>query len=156
MTRTTAFSPELESVMNFKVGPEVATSSTNSPVRRGNHNRQSNWYTMAFIKLNYLRNLESGWDGYRGKPVSEQNAYFALSMLTKICTDDTPAPHIIPGSGGDLQIEWHTTKGDIELNIMAPYKVNVWIDYKDHEEEIELTLGWNFDSIAEHVKKITE
>jgi hypothetical protein len=64
---------------------------------------------------------------------------------------DAPAPQIVPGSNGDLQIEWHTETIDIELHICAPYEVQAWrltSSTGDDGEEINLTndftvvAGW--------------
>ena len=54
--------------------------------------------------------LKPGWDGYKGVPVSSENAYFSLNLLRSICKINTPIPQIIPGANGDLQIEWHTLR----------------------------------------------
>ena len=73
------------------------------------------WWPQIVSQLEEFVRLEIGWDGYHGIPVSLGNAIFALNMLKVTCLPDTPIPQIVPGSQGDLQIEWHTENGDIEL-----------------------------------------
>jgi len=51
---------------------------------------------------------------------------FAASVLASACPPDAPKPEIVPGTDGDLQIEWHTCLADIELDIHAPYEVHAW------------------------------
>lgn len=115
------------------------------------------WFEEVKRRLEYLIRLEQGWDGYRGLPVSLDNAYFALKMLENICGTETPAPQIVPGVAGDLQIEWHTLKGDIELHVKAPNDVDAWILETDGDEAgVERSLTTDFTEIAMWVQNITE
>lgn len=84
------------------------------------------WRQEVTEKLNELTALERGWDGYRARPVSFDTAHFALQMLESICRVSAPAPQIVPGSNGDLQIEWHSDNGDVELHVVGPYRVEAW------------------------------
>lgn len=115
------------------------------------------WFEEVKRRLGYLIRLEQGWDGYKGLPVRFDNAYFALQMLENICGAETPAPQIVPGVSGDLQIEWHTLKGDIELHVNAPNDVDAWILEIDGDEAgVERSLTTDFTEIAIWVTKITE
>lgn len=84
------------------------------------------WRRAAVLQLNELGGLPVGWDGYRAPPVRFENASFALRMLESICGTDAPLPQIVPGSGGDLQVEWHLLGGDLELHVRAPNDVHAW------------------------------
>lgn len=84
------------------------------------------WWQEIIRRLDELCKLEPGWDGYAAPPVSFSNAYFAASVLASACPPDAPKPEIVPGTDGDLQIEWHTCLADIELDIHAPYEVHAW------------------------------
>ncbi len=115
------------------------------------------WHSVVMDRLNALVKLERGWDGYKGIPVSFENANFALNLLHAACSIDTPSPQIVPGSNGDLQIEWHTEEGDIELHIQAPYKVEAWRSSEStgiDGEEISLTN--NFAVVAKWIAEISE
>ena len=115
------------------------------------------WFEEVKQRLEYLIRLEQGWDGYKGLSVSFDNAYFAMQMLESICGTETPAPQIVPGVAGDLQIEWHTLKGDIELHVKAPNEVDAWILETDGDETgVERSLTTDFTEIATWVTKITE
>ena len=76
--------------------------------------------------LEELIRLPRGWDGYRAPPVSFENANFALKMMESICGRLTPPPQVVPGSGGDLQVEWHLAGGDVELHVRGPNDVHAW------------------------------
>lgn len=115
------------------------------------------WSEEVKRRLEYLIRLEQGWDGYKGSPVSFDNACFALRMLESICGTETPAPQIVPGMEGDLQIEWHTLKGDIELHVRAPNDVDAWIlEIDNNGDGVERSLTTDFTEIALWVEKITE
>lgn len=115
------------------------------------------WFEEVKGRLEYLIRLERGWDGYKGLPVSFDNAYFALQMLESICGTETHAPQIVPGVAGDLQIEWHTLKGDIELHVKAPNDVDAWIlETNGDAAGLERSLTTDFTEIAMWVQNIME
>lgn len=115
------------------------------------------WSDDVKKQLEELIQLPYGWDGYQGVHVSFENATFTLRMLEAICGLKTITPQIVPGIAGDLQIEWHTLKGDIELHVKKPNDVHAWYALADGDpdgEEMELTN--NFAPIESWVRKITE
>lgn len=104
-----------------------------------------------------VRELPVGWDGYSAKPVSLLSANFALRMLDAICGSGADTPQIVPGLEGDLQLEWHTMKGDVELHVLGPNRVQGWRRLVGPiEREDELELGIEFSAVAEWVREITE
>jgi hypothetical protein len=118
----------------------------------------ASWRDAVLCHLDDLVKLPFGWDGYRAEPVRFWNASYALGLLEAVCGDDAPEPQIVPGSSGDLQIEWHTLRGDIELHIRAPNDVLAWhcdSTTGPEGEEVALTndfldvVGW-IERLAEH------
>jgi hypothetical protein len=111
---------------------------------------RTEWRGAVMSRLESLIQLEDGWDGYKAPPVRLENAYFTLQMLAAVCQHDTAAPQIVPGSVGDLQVEWHDESGEIELHVRAPNSVTGWRVSKSvpEGEEVELTndflvvVGW--------------
>lgn len=115
------------------------------------------WHKKAMEQLENLVHLKHGWDGYQGLPVSFENATFALRMLEAICKNDTPSPQIIPGVSGDLQVEWHTMQGDIELHVKAPNDVRAWHSpFGNGVGEEELNLTFDFIDVAAWVERVKE
>lgn len=115
------------------------------------------WHAAVVARLEELVHLEHGWDGYNGRSVSLDNAFFALKMLEATCREDTPAPQIVPGSNGDIQIEWHTMRGDVELLVRGPNSVCAWrylVGADEDGEEMELTN--DFLAVAMWIKNVTE
>jgi hypothetical protein len=114
------------------------------------------WQDVVIDRLEQLIRLEEGWDGYAGFPVSFVNAKFAFHMLESICRPDTPAPQIVPGPSGDLQIEWHTSTGDIELWVRGPNDVHAWREISKTQECEEQNLTTDFSTVSDWMEQITE
>jgi len=142
-----------------------ALSTTSSTVYSFPSNRQRffitepkcDWRPAITEKLESLIKLELGWDGYQGKPVSFENANFALKMLERIYCNGAPAPQIVPGTAGDLQIEWHTHVADIELHVLAPNNVHAWIsNEKTGPDGSDYPLTIDFTVVAQQLREMTE
>lgn len=115
------------------------------------------WHREVADRLNELTSLSRGWDGYNSPPVSFDTAHFAMQMLEAITREDAPAPQIVPGTSGDLQIEWHTDNGDVELHVVRPYRVTAWRACEDTGEAgQELALTNDFTAVAAWVQSVTE
>lgn len=120
-------------------------------------NSATKWKNEVARRLKELISLDPGWDGYQGIPVKPANAAFAYQVIMAICDDQAPAPQLVPGSNGDLQIEWHTLRGDIELHILGPNNVRAWCAMVGEDADgIEFDLTNNFADVASWVKGITE
>jgi hypothetical protein len=115
------------------------------------------WRQGVIDCLNELVSLERGWDGYRAGPVSFENAYFALNMLDSICSNQAPAPQIVPGSSSDLQVEWHTELADIELHVRGPNDVHAWRSTSSTSPSgEELKLSNDFTVVARWIAEMSE
>ena len=118
---------------------------------------QKGWRDAVIARLQHLIRLPHGWDGYRGGPVSFENATFALRMLEAACRGDAPTPDIVPGANGDLQIEWHTVQAEIELHVRGPNDVNAWrmSEQTDPNGE-EIALTNDFIVVAQWIRNLAE
>lgn len=115
------------------------------------------WRDSVLRRFGELVQLERGWDGYRAGPVNFDTAFFALRMLEAACDSSAPPPQIVPGSEGDMQVEWHMPDGDIELNVLAPNEVHAWRRTEStgsDGEEIFLTN--DFAVVASWIRELTE
>lgn len=108
-------------------------------------------------QLNELVALEQGWDGYGAPAVSFENANFALKVLEAICASSCPPPQMVPGTDCDVQMEWHTHAGDIEIHVQGPNRVHAWRHFAYEgavPEALELTN--DFTPIAGWIASIAE
>ncbi len=114
------------------------------------------WRDMVVSRLNDLVALERGWDGYGGGPVSFENANFALRMLEASCGIEAPAPQIVPGAAGDLQVEWHIGGTDVELDIRGPNNVHAWTcSQSTGPEGQEVDLTNDFTIVAKWIRDLS-
>ena len=132
-----------------------------SPIARpavveASYDKPAAWRFSVDRRLNELVSLPIGWDGYRGKPVSRENAIFARNVIETICGHDLPAPQIVPGINGDLQLEWHTFYGDLELRIVRPNLVNAWFAEGKNDDGIETIFSNDFKVASVWLASITE
>jgi len=119
--------------------------------------RPTRWRAIVVDRLDQLCRLPVGWNGYHAGPVDFGTASFALNMLKSICDPEAPAPSVVPGVNGDLQIEWHLAKGDIELHVRAPNDVHAWRKTPDtNEDGDELVLTVDFTEVVRWIKDVTE
>jgi hypothetical protein len=81
------------------------------------------WWDALQARLNELTALPRGWDGYNGQPVSYICAMFAATVLERVYETNLPLPALVPGADGSLQIEWHVSDFDIELDVLDANKV---------------------------------
>ena len=150
---TAAFTGE---VFRDRSTNNVVSISSNR-IRKVSDQKGNRWSDEVADRLQTLIQLTPGWDGYHGRPVSFVNAFFAFQMLNSICGLEARAPQIIPGSEGDLQIEWHTLRGDIELHVRGPNDVHAWRAMTfDNADGEELDLTVDFVVVAQWVKEVTE
>lgn len=105
------------------------------------------WLPAVIARLNELTSLQVGWDGYDAPPVAFENANFALQMLQSLCFDMDLEPSIVPGSAGDLQIEWHEVSSSVELHVRAPYDVHAWRKVNNTGVEEHLELAADFTDV---------
>lgn len=156
MTRTqstAAFSQELAGGSSTNNLVSIASGR----VRKAIDESSNRWSDEVADRLQALIRLLPGWDGYQGRPVSFVNANFAFQMLNSVCGPEARAPQIVPGSAGDLQIEWHTLRGDIELHVKGPTNVHAWRALTGGDpagEELNLTV--DFAIVAQWVSEVTE
>jgi hypothetical protein len=134
--------------------PEVSKPSTARILITDN---PAQWKNAVEERLDYLCRLSKGWDGYSADPVQVSTANFALDMMNSICRPDVPTPSIVPGTNGDLQIEWHLQNGDIELHVIAPHDVHAYRETaQTGEDGEELSLTKDFTEVMRWIKDLMD
>lgn len=92
-------------------------------------------------RLSELLRLPQGWDGYRGAPTAPQVADRVRASLARCQRGDGVSPAIVPGSDGDVQLEWHAGGIDLEIAIGHSNSVQVWFRTGNtHPEGLSVTL----------------
>ena len=103
------------------------------------------WSRLLADRLSEVAALPEGWDGYDGKPVSLPIVQFACDLVDFLYLPGLPAPQLVPGGDGTLQLEWHVNQYDLEIDILAPCQLAASLhdleSGKEEELEVETDLG---------------
>jgi len=109
------------------------------------------WLRDVLEEVSALGWLERNWDSYGAWPVDPTIAKTAVELLMAILEPDTPVPSIVPTSHGGIQIEWHCSGVDLEVEVVSPLRCEVFFEDERNEKEWEKTLVGDFTPIREAV-----
>jgi hypothetical protein len=112
------------------------------------------WDSVVRNRLAQIGALPQGWDGYGSERIGEDVRWFALQILYSSMTKDQMAPSIVPIAGGGIQLEWHTFKGDIELEISRPNQTELYVAFEDDRPIIEMPLSTDFSELTKALREI--
>lgn len=75
-----------------------------------------------------LLDLSANWDSYGARPIELQAIQIGIEVLLSITDEDTPAPAVVPTTGGGVQFEWHRNNCDFEVAVSAAGIVSFFFD----------------------------
>lgn len=106
------------------------------------HGEVPAWLTRTAKILEQLLWLGPNWDSYGALAVDIHEARAVLELLDGIMRDDVPAPQLVPTNRGGVQIEWHCSGIDIEIETLEPgrFVVSYEDTKRDEEDEWEQDL----------------
>ncbi len=116
----------------------------------------SSWFEQLRKRLDELTALPVGWDGYNGQPVTFQCANFVANMLERLCQDGVPAPYLVPGSDGSLQVEWHRNMLDVELDVLDVQNVVATRINRQTGEENVIQVQNDFSEITDWISALAD
>lgn len=93
------------------------------------------WFWKAAESLGTLLKLEENWDSYGAKRISPETILAAFQLLIAIMNDKSPSASIVPTPMGNVQIEWHCSGIDLEIEVAQDGKYSVL--YDDHTKLTE-------------------
>lgn len=71
-----------------------------------------------FDKLAELSELPENWDTYGSQRIQPAAKKTASNLLWRVYSLGMPVPHLVPVSGGGIQMEWQQNKRELELEIL--------------------------------------
>ena len=119
-------------------------------------NPNSSWIQVLSERFNELTSLPRGWDGYNGVPVAFNCALFAANLIERLCVENVPAPQLVPGADGTLQLEWHMNGFDLEIDVLAPYSVIATRFHHETELDEEIEIQTDFSGLANWIEALGE
>lgn len=109
----------------------------------------------AILKYNSLLKLPENWDGHCGKSISVGTFLFAMKMLEDICSDPQDVkPQLVPLSYGGIQLEFHSERGDLEIEIERQNRFNVYFEDARTQEECEFAGRNDFREIEALLRRL--
>ncbi len=111
---------------------EQPTVSTVLIYLTGIHEQPDTWLWKTVESFNTLLKLEENWDSYGAKRILPETIAATLQLLFAIMDDKSPSASIVPTAKGNVQIEWHRSGIDLEIEVTAEGKYSVL--YEDHTE----------------------
>lgn len=78
-------------------------------------------------RIEALMALGADWDSYGGYPLRPGAALHAVQLLAAILANDVPAPSVVPTSTGGVQLEWHESGADLEMEVNPDRSVEVFL-----------------------------
>lgn len=102
----------------------------------------------AITRIADLMRLPANWDGHGGHPVSRDAGVFAYSLVEAVFSTGCGAQaQIVPLAYGGVQIEWHTLKGDLEVEVERPCRFFGYFEDADTGESEEFSGCTDFARI---------
>jgi len=114
------------------------------------------WSRHLLEKISELGDLDEDWDSYGARPIDPRCAMTAAEIILNLMDSETPAPAIVPTSGGGIQMEWHRAGADLEIEIQSPTKVEVFFEDERTGEEREFPLSVNFLPLLPLLHRVTQ
>ena len=119
------------------------------------------WLSEEIENLNSLLYLDENWDSYGAHRVNVEAVFATIQVLASVLEEDTPLPTFVPTPSGNVQLEWHQSGIDLEVEVHPSGMIEIFFeDELDKNEEYESDSfqgsGSDLQLLPEFVRKITE
>ena len=115
------------------------------------------WLRPTLEAMAELLELPENWNSYGARPIDPAALAWALELLGSTMNPETPAPTLVPTSGGGVELEWHTRGIDLEVHAVPPRGIYFYCE--DHvtgsedEQELEGDLSPLVNALAELARR---
>jgi hypothetical protein len=113
------------------------------------------WIANTDRALEDLLKLASNWNSYGAQPIKPEVVRAASDLLREIVQQQTPQPTVVPTVRGGVQLEWHTSAVDLEVEIIPPLQVHVFYRGSLERSEWELESEPDFARLIEIVARLS-
>lgn len=89
------------------------------------HGKPPDWLAATARAFDVVLALPPRWNSYAARPVNVAAVEGAFVVLTRIMTETTPPPVIVPTVSGGVQLEWHESGVELEIAVYPDRRVEV-------------------------------
>ncbi len=99
------------------------------------------WLVPVVRRILELAHLRKDWDKRGSASVPVDTLVFVLVILEQIMPPDARAPSIVPLGHGGIQLLWHSSEAELEVEVVKPNELIAFYrdQHRDHEEEWPLS-----------------
>lgn len=142
-----------------RVIPPAAEASAAEPVRtivlRIEVKRDKpEWFIPTVKALTELLQLPEDWNSYGAPRVDPYSIAAAISLLASIMRDDSPPPAVVPTGRGGVQLEWHLSNRDLEVELLPGGRILVCYEDLIEQTEWEGELTTDLDAIRKLLQEL--
>jgi len=88
-------------------------------IRIESEGEEAKWISPCVERLTHVLTLAENWDSYGATGVQLNSVLGAIRFLANVMAVETPVPYIGPSRNGNVVLEWHTPKGDLEVEVLS-------------------------------------
>lgn len=100
------------------------------------------WLDPTVERLAHLLGLAADWDSCGAQAVDPEKADLALNTLLAVMNAESPPPAIVPTSNGGIQLEWHRSGIDLEIEPVSFNRIEFYTRTPDGDER---EGAWAYD-----------
>lgn len=113
------------------------------------------WLAPTAQALVDLLGLAPGWDSYSARPVDRSHVDAALQVLLLTMRRDTPAPTVVPTNRGGVQLEWHISGIDLEIETLSTQRLLVSFEETTTGTEWEREIVSDLTPIVKCIERLS-
>ena len=112
------------------------------------------WVAPVVDSVAQLLELPTNWDSYGAAEVDPGKIIFGLTLLLQTLDPRSPAPTVVPTPSGGVQFEWHRQGIDVEIEVVATGKVNLYYENAATGDSEESTLASDFGRLVTVLREL--
>ncbi len=99
------------------------------------------WMGHSLQRIRDLAAMPDDWDTYGSPRIRAEAVDATIQLLWALAPFDPPLPHIVPISGGGLQLEWSVGQRELEIGVAPEGTIDYLKDDADHMEGSDIALS---------------
>ncbi len=114
------------------------------------------WLSNVDSRLNELAELGRDWDSRGSAAVTLDAVRFARLILLQVLRRNSKSPCIVPLGHGGVQLSWETPDLEVDVEVKAPNKAEVYVLDKRSNQESEWVSDSDFVKLGQVLAPISE